>query len=231
MPDRDLRRGHEAAIEHAYLLIEAAQGHNDAAAVERAEHEARACGWDDVRLLLHLARSLACLEDGVDDTEHVDAMVSAGMLLGDPALLALAVALKALRCAGRRRIATTGESAAALLVESVVLLDEAADTLVVHRAAALIQVACVAHELGFWELAQEYYQLTDRCMAEEAGGRWAETLPRQARVVAYNTVDLTLDWASCLAAIGQWEAAAARATTGAGSRLRRVGRPVGGGGG
>jgi diguanylate cyclase (GGDEF)-like protein len=214
VPDRDpMSVGHEAAIEHAYLLIEAAQGHNDAAAVERAEVEARARGWEDVRLLLHMARSLACLEDGVDDTEHVNAMLDTALLLGDPDLLALSVALKALRCASRRRLATTGESAAALLVESVVLLDEADGTgLVVHRANALIEAACVAHELGFWELAQEYYQLTEQTL-EAPEPRWAETIRRQVRVVSINSFDLTLDWASCLAAIGQWEDATAKART------------------
>ncbi|MEU4158690.1 GGDEF domain-containing protein [Actinoplanes sp. NPDC026670] len=205
--------GHEAAIEHVYRLIEAAQGDNDAEAVERAEREARAYGWEDVRLLLHMARSLACLEDGVDDTEHVNAMLDTALLLGDPDLLALSIALKALRCASRRRLATTGESAAALLVEAVVLLDEADGTgLVLHRANALIEVACVAHELGFWELAQEYYQLTEQTLTPPQP-RWAETIRRQARVVSINSFDLALDWASCLAAIGQWDEAAVRART------------------
>ncbi|MFC4070065.1 GGDEF domain-containing protein [Actinoplanes subglobosus] len=205
--------GHEAAIERAYQLIEASQGHNDPVAVERAEHEARACGWEDVRLLLHMARSLACLEEGLDDTEHVNAMIDTALLLGDPDLLALAIALKALRCASRRRLALTGESAAALLVEAVVRLDEADGTgLVVHRANALIEVACVAHELGFWELAQEYYQLTEQTLSPPHP-RWAATIRRQARVVSINSFDLALDWASCLVAIGQWEEAAARART------------------
>ncbi|MEU4624014.1 GGDEF domain-containing protein [Actinoplanes sp. NPDC023801] len=204
---------HEAAIEHAYRLIEAAQGHNDPTAVDRAEREAVANDWTDVLLLLHMVRSLACAEDGVDDTEHVDAMVDGAVLLGDPALLALAVGQKALRCAGRRRTATTGESAAALLVRAVVLLDEADRTSpVVHRAAALIEVACVAHELGFWELALEYYELTERALAEP-GERWAETMRRHGRVVSINSFDLALDWASCLVAIGEWDTAAARART------------------
>jgi diguanylate cyclase (GGDEF)-like protein len=203
---------HEAAIEHAYRLIEAAQGHNDAAAIDRAEREAIAHGWDDVRLLMHMARSLACLEDGVDDTAHVDAMVDAAERLGDPALLSLAVALRALRRAGRRRTATRGESAAALLVRAVVLLDEADETVpVVHRAAALIEVGCVAHELGFWELALEYYELTAQALAAGPVNGWAETIRRQARVVAINSIDLALDWASCQIAIGEWEAAAVRA--------------------
>jgi diguanylate cyclase (GGDEF)-like protein len=213
VPDRVARSGvHEAAIEHAYLLIEAAQGHNDPAAIDRAEREAIEHGWDDIRLLMHMARSLACLEDGVDDTEHVDAMVEGAERLGDPALLALAVALKALRRAGQRRTATTGESTAALLVRAVVLLDEADDTApVVHRAAALIEVACVAHELGFWELALEYYELTDRILAAGPVDGWAETIRRQARVVSINSIDLALDWASCQVAIGEWEQAAVRA--------------------
>jgi diguanylate cyclase (GGDEF)-like protein len=202
---------HEAAIEQAYLLIEAAQGHHDAARVEAADRVALARGWDDIRLLLHFARSLACLEDGLDDSVHADAMLDAAVLLGDTALLALAIAVKGARRATRRRTTTAGESAAALLVRAVVLLDENDPaTPVVHRAGALIEVACVAHELGFWELALEYYELTAQALAAGGDG-WAETIRRQWRVVAINSFDLTLDWASSLAAIGEWDAAAARA--------------------
>ncbi|MDI6099450.1 GGDEF domain-containing protein [Actinoplanes sp. NEAU-A12] len=214
---------HEAAIEQAYLLVEAAQGHNDAARVEAADRRARARGWDDVRLLLHFARSLACLEDGRDGTAHTDAMLDTAVLLGDTALLALAIAVKAARRATRRRTSTAGESAAALLVQAVVMLDDDDPaTPVVHRAGALIEVACVAHELGFWELALDYYELTAQALAGEGGGRWAETVRRQWRVVAINSFDLALDWASCLAAIGEWDAAAARA----GELLSAVGDPT-----
>ncbi|GGN93675.1 hypothetical protein GCM10010112_82190 [Actinoplanes lobatus] len=191
---------HSTAIEQAYLLIEAAQGHHDAARVEAADQQAIAHGWYDVRLLLHFARSLACLEAGLDDTEHVDAMLAAAVALDSPALLALALAVKAARRARTHRTSSDGDSASRLLVQAVGLLDHPADEPAVHRAAALIEVGCVAHVLGFWELAQEYYERTRQIMA----GDTSPTARRQLRVVAINEVDLSLDWAAGLAEIGDW---------------------------
>ncbi|MBO3743028.1 GGDEF domain-containing protein [Actinoplanes flavus] len=191
---------HTAAIEEAYLLIEAAQGHHDAVRVEAADREAIDHGWYDVRLLLHFARSLACLEAGLDDTEHVDAMLAAAVALGSPALLALALAVKADRRARTHRTSTDGDSASRLLAQAVVLLDQPSDEPAAHRAAALIEVGCVAHELGFWELALEYYERTRQLMA----GDTSPTAVRQRRVVAVNRLDLSLDWAAGLAAVGDW---------------------------
>ncbi|GGN48936.1 diguanylate cyclase (GGDEF)-like protein [Actinoplanes campanulatus] len=191
---------HTDAIEEAYLLIEAAQGHHDAARAEAADREAIAHGWHDVRLLLHFARSLACLDAGLDDTEHVDAMLAAAVALDSPVLLALSLAVKADRRARSHRNTTAGDSASRLLAQAVVLLDHPSDEPVVHRAAALIQVGSVAHELGLWELALEYYERTRQLMAGDTSpiGR------RQSRVVAINELDLSLDWAAGLAGIGDW---------------------------
>jgi diguanylate cyclase (GGDEF)-like protein len=203
---------HEAAIEQAYLFIESAQGHNDAAGVDSASREAVAHGWDDVCLLLHFARSLACREVGEDDSSHVEAMFDAAVRLGEPSLLALAMAVKAARNANRRRTTTSGESAAALLVNAVVLLDDHTRAApAVHRVAALIEVGNVAHELGFWELALEYFTLAEQALADPLAGRWADTARRQLLVVTINRCELRLDWACALAGIGQWTQAAALA--------------------
>ncbi|MEU4243594.1 GGDEF domain-containing protein [Actinoplanes sp. NPDC026619] len=203
---------HDAAIEQAYLLIEAAQGQHDAEAVESLDRSAAANGWHDVRLLLHFARSLACREMAEDDSGHVDAMLSAAVQLAEPSLLALSGAVKAARNADRRRSSMAGESAAKLLVDAVVLLDEINPAQpVVHRVAALIEVANVAHELGFWELALEYLTLAERATTDEVTGRWAGTAGRQLLVVTVNRCELMLDWSSALATIGEWEQAAALA--------------------
>jgi diguanylate cyclase (GGDEF)-like protein len=211
VPDPERSSGvYDMAIEQAYLLIESAQGHHDAARVDIAGREALAQGWHDVGLLLHFARSLACREVGEDDSCHVDAMLDAAVQLAEPSLLALATAVKASRNAGRRRTTTSGESTAALLVGAVVLLDEHTPAVpVVHRVAALIEVGNVAHELDFWELALEYFTLAEQALAGALAGRWAETARRQSRVVAINRCELRLDWSCALAGIGRWDQAAA----------------------
>lgn len=203
---------HDEAIEEAYQLIEAAQGNNDAARVEAADRVAVACGWEDVRFLLHFARSLACFEVGEDDTGHVDAMAETAARIGDKALQSLAAAVRATRRVRVRHLTTGGVSTASHLVDAAVLFDENdPPSLAVHRAAALIQIACVCHDLGFWELALEYYERTVRELTAGHSGAWVATTVRQIRVVTINASDLSLDWACRLAAIGEWEAAAERA--------------------
>lgn len=203
---------HDEAIEEAYRLIEAAQGNNEAARVEAADLVAVARGWDDVRFLLHFARSLACFEVGEDDTPHLDAMAETAARIGDTALQSLAAGVRATRRARVRHLTTAGVSTASHLVDAAVLIDENdPPSLVVHRAAAHIQIACVCHDLGFWELAQEYYDRTVRELGADHGGAWTATTARQARVVAINSGDLALDWACRLAAIGEWDAAGKRA--------------------
>ena len=213
-----------AAIEQAYQLVESAQGHHDAALVDRAFAEAVAHGWADVVVLLHFARSLACRENGVDDTEHLEAMLDVSTSLGDQVLTALAIAAQASRWADRRRHDTGSASAAGLLVRAVVLLDgDDGSAPVVHRAAALIEIGCVAHELGFWELALEYYALTEQVLASCPDGEWSATVRRQQLVVTLNTAELALDWASALAGVGDWDGASARTTAVAADPVAEVG--------
>ncbi|GAA2624291.1 GGDEF domain-containing protein [Paractinoplanes durhamensis] len=205
---------HEAAIEQAYLLVEVAQGHNDAARVDRADREATANGWDDVRLLLHFARSLASHDAGDDDSGHVQAMFDAAARLTEPSLLALSIATKAVRNADRRRTTITGESAGSLFVGAVVLLDDPDPAVLPpHRAAALIEVGNVAHQLGFWELALEYFTLAEQTSTGALGGRWSDIARRQLVVTTINRCELLLDWACALAGIGEWDQAASLAAS------------------
>ncbi|MEU8661958.1 GGDEF domain-containing protein [Actinoplanes philippinensis] len=200
------------SVEEAYLLVERAQVQHDPAAVERLSRTAAARGWADVVVLLHFARSLAGRAARVDDSAHLDEMLETAASIGNQVLMALAIAARASRAADRRRDAACTPSAASLLVRAVVLLDdEDCSAPVVHRAAALIEVGCVAHELGLWELAMENYTLTEKVLARCTDDRWSATRRRQRLVVALNTTELALDWACALAAVGDWEGAAGRA--------------------
>ena len=58
-PDED---PHLIAVLRAYELVEAVQDRDVTAQIERLAEEAEAAGWGDVRLLMHMARSLASLQ-------------------------------------------------------------------------------------------------------------------------------------------------------------------------
>jgi diguanylate cyclase (GGDEF)-like protein len=198
---------HFAAVEDAYTLVELAQGQDDPARLAAAGSRAAANGWDDVLVVLDFARSLAAQHAGGDGSEAVRAMMERAAALGDPALFALARAAQAHRLTRGRRRVTGAESVAAQLVQAAALLD-GADSLVVHRVAALIEVATVAHELGFWELAAELYETA---RTSDADARWARTAHRQRRVLAFNRIEMALDWASAHIQVNDWAAAGDRA--------------------
>jgi len=200
---------HTAAIVHAYALIEAAQGGDAEGEIEAAGAEATLHGWDDVQVLLHYARSFVARYAGLDDAAHVDAMAETSSRLEDPVLHALSLAYKATRRVESRRALDLTETPSSLLVRAVALLDGARAP-VVHRAAALIQIAILAHVLGLWELSTEQYDLVDQAFAADDDPRWTSTVRHQRWVVAFNRVDLVVDWASAEAAIGNWAAAGAR---------------------
>ncbi|WP_433363569.1 diguanylate cyclase [Actinoplanes sp. CA-142083] len=198
------------AIEQAYALIEAAQGELSPGQVDDAAARIGEPDWWDVQVLLHFARSLAVRDAGGDDAEQMRAMLDVATALDDPALLALALAASAARRVGAQRPLDLSESAASPLVRAAVLLNEEGGP-VVHRAAALIEVACVAHALGFWELALEHYDRTHKALDEDDDPRWQTVAFRHRTVLAVNRIELLLDWSCAEAMIGDWPAAATRA--------------------
>jgi diguanylate cyclase (GGDEF)-like protein len=219
-----VRATHTEAIEDAYTLIEVAQGQNDPARLEAAAARAAANGWDDVLVLLEFARSLATQDAGGDDSGHVHAMMERAAALGDPALSALARATRAHRLTSARRSVTDAESVTAQLIPAVVLLDgllngllDGADSPVVHRVAARIEVASVFHDLGFWELATEHYEAADAELRSLAALPWARTAHRQRRVLAFNRIELALDWSGAHLLIPDRAAARERAGAALGS--------------
>ncbi|GAB6899049.1 GGDEF domain-containing protein [Kineosporia succinea] len=199
-------RQHDDALRRAYALIEASQDRDVSAEVETLAAQAHLIGWADVTLLLHFARSLAVRGAGLDDSEHVRAMLQAAEELGDPALLALALATTAHRAAVVRVAQAPDASGAEPLVRAAVLLDDT-DSLVVHRIAAHLEVANAFHTLGLWGLAREQFALADPLFRSQRNGPWAEVVRRQRRVTQINGMDLALDEACALAEFGDWDAA------------------------
>jgi len=198
-----LADGHVAALRRAYELVEAAQDRDVAEELDALDDQARAAGWIDVRLLVHFARSLACRGASLDGTEHVQKMLDAAGSLGDPALLALALARSAQVTADARQVQVPGAPGGDPLVRAVVLLDSA-ESLLVHRVAAHIEVAGAFYLLGLWALSEEQYGLVNTLFEDEQGGSWTDVLRRQRRVVDSNEIDLHLDAACALAEIGDW---------------------------
>jgi diguanylate cyclase (GGDEF)-like protein len=201
---------HAEAIGQAYELIESAQGELYPDEVEEAAGRIGQPEWWDVQVLLHFARSLAVIHSGRDDSAHVRTMLDVAVALDDPALLALALAVSAGRRVSAQRPLDLSESAASPLVQAAVLLDDDGGP-VVHRVAALIEVALVAHALGLWEIALEQYERTHEALDGDHDPRWGPTARRQRTVLYVNRVELLLDWACAEAMIGDWAGAAARA--------------------
>jgi diguanylate cyclase (GGDEF)-like protein len=204
--NKPLAGDREIALQRVYELVEAAQDRDVAHAIDAVHDQARAAGWTDVVLLSHFARSLSVLRVGQDDTEHVQAMLDTAGLLGDPALLALALATSAQRAADARRVQPPGTSGAEPLARAVVLLDST-ESLLVHQVAANIEVAGAFQALGLWTLARERYGLVSDLFTAAPGGFWDDVLRRQRRVVDANGIDLVLDTACAMAEVGDWDGA------------------------
>jgi hypothetical protein len=148
VPDADgSDEAHTAAIVGAYALLEASQGEDAADQANVASVEAAAHGWDDVQVLVHFATSFVAAYAGQDGSAHIQAMVDIASRIEDPALYALSLAHTATRRVGSRRALGLPESPTSLLVRAVGLLDGSTAP-VVHRAAAMIEVANVSHALG-----------------------------------------------------------------------------------
>jgi hypothetical protein len=197
---------HLIAVLRAYELVEAVQDRDVTAQIESLAEEAEAAGWGDVRLLMHMARSLASRTTGLNAAEHVQAMLAAAADLDDPALSALALARSAQRTADLRQVEASGSGASEQLVQAVVLL-ERTDSLVVHRIAAHIEVAGVFYLLGLWGFSKQQYELVNALLQADPDSAWSDVLRRQHRVVIFNTIDLDLDQACALAEIGDWAGA------------------------
>jgi diguanylate cyclase (GGDEF)-like protein len=210
-----------AAIDRAYLLVGLAQGQVMDAEIGVADDEAAAHGWTDVRLLLRWARTLSARDTDLDTAEHLRAMLDLAETIGEPSLLALALGAAAARRDEVKRALDLSESTAPPLVRAVALLDDESGP-VVHRVAALIEVGVASQDLGFWELAVEYYDRAERALDADDDRRWARAVELQHQVLAYNRAEVVLDWASAQAMIGDWDAAAMNAAAALPSGLAAI---------
>ncbi|MDR6324116.1 hypothetical protein [Actinoplanes couchii] len=157
-------------------------------------------------MLLVLARSLAALAAGADDSPHLQVMLQMATDLGDPIVRALVLARIADRRTAQRRTVTGGPSAMASLVEAIVLLDNEGGV-AAHRVSAHELVASTLEELALWELADEHRRLISDLLDPKAATVWDATAWLQRRVNDYNRLHAALDWASAHAVVGDWASA------------------------
>jgi diguanylate cyclase (GGDEF)-like protein len=176
----------------AYRLMEQAQSEEHQAAASGLAALAAAAqdaGWDEVVVLAHLGLAMyAILRPSVPTTDHpgLDELVTGAEELAAPALLALALGLRAVLDGAR------GESEALLqdAARALVLLEDP-QLPALDACAALVAVAAAYIGQSLWELADEIY-----ARAAELSPLGEE--PIQNAAIAVNRVLIPLEWASAL---------------------------------
>lgn len=181
-----------AARLRAYALMESAQGDadNDARAELAAlEEDAHRQGWPEVELLAAAGQSLCdvlCPQDPAALERELHGLVARAQALGVPALLGLALGLRAVGAAGRQDSATLLADAG----RAVALVDDE-NARAVDRCMVLVVCAAAYNTLSLWELVDELY---DRATALAP----ACEEPLQEPAIAVNRVLLRLEWATAL---------------------------------
>jgi diguanylate cyclase (GGDEF)-like protein len=196
--------GRRRAHLEAYHLLEAVQGDDPQAALDRipaAQVAARSSGWADVALVLQAAGTVHSLARGTDLgalAAQADGLVGAAEVLGAPALRALALAVRAVV---RAREADTGRLMADAST-AVALLDDATAA-PVDRCAGYVVAAAAYNTLQLWELVDELYT------AAGGVGTAADVAP-QAPAMAVNQVLTRVEWGLALFENGETDRARRR---------------------
>ena len=190
-----------AARLRAYALMEDAQGHDHAGVDDRLaelETETELAGWPELALLAQLGHALWGVVRSPDRAaveKQLEAALLRAQTLGVPALLALALALRAVLAVGRDdtdRVLTDAGRA-------VGLVDDPAGT-ALDRCTVLVVCAAAYNGLSLWELADELYEraaeLEPHCEA-----------PVQAPALAANRVLVRLERATELLELGSTDEA------------------------
>lgn len=185
----------------AYHLLEAVQGDDPAdalAQVPAATLEAQANGWADVGLVLQAAEAVHALARGTDGAavlQQARELVEAAQQLAAPALVALALAIRAVASARE------GETGALMADAStaVALLDDVTAA-PVDRCAGFVVAAAAFNTLQLWELVDELYTVAGQV------GEAADVEP-QAPAIAVNLVLTRVEWALALTENGETERA------------------------
>jgi diguanylate cyclase (GGDEF)-like protein len=185
-----------AARLRAYSLLEAAQGDapEDALAeLVTLEAEATRHGWGQAAFLAAAGRAVHALvrrEPPVAE-ELVEELVDRAEAVGAPALLGIALSLRAVTAARR-------EDSAALLADAgraVVLVDDESLP-ALDRCCALVVSAAAYNTLSLWELVDELYdRATELAPACE--------VPMMQPAVTVDRVLIRLEWATALLELGE----------------------------
>ena len=190
MHAQDARR---SAYLSAYDLFEAVQSEIHAEALSQilpARDRARRAGWTEVDLVLAAAAVVhdVCRPPGGVPlpSSAVTPLVEQADAAGQPALLAVALGLRALAAA------TTGETRGQLSDASraIALLDDE-DQPPLDRCTGLVVAAGVYNTLCLWELVDEFY---GRAAALEASC----AVPGMAAAIGVNRVLTRVEWAASL---------------------------------
>jgi diguanylate cyclase (GGDEF)-like protein len=176
----------------AYSLMEAAQGEEHAEAgraLIALEEESLARGWTEAAFLASAGQALYAMVRAADPdvlSTGIAALVNRAEGLGAPALLALALALRALGAAA------TGDNARLLgdAGRAVALVD-ADDLPALDRCTVLVVCAGAYNTLSLWELVDELY---DQAAALEPFCEQAI----QAPAIAASRMIIRLEWATAL---------------------------------
>lgn len=195
------RSSREVAYLRAYELFEAVQGDDRstaAAELPRLLADAEAQDWPEVACIAAAATFVFGLvrpEGPEPDTVTADALLARAERLGAPALLALALGLRALTAAGR------GDTAALLqdAGRAVALLGETEQP-PLDRCTAFVVTAAAYNTLSLWEIVTELY---------DRAGRLVPVCPPpgQAPALAVNRILLRLEWGTVLLELGEVEQA------------------------
>ncbi len=197
------------ALARAFWLVRDVQGGAGdlSAAVDRLIDDAERQGWPDVVLGGLYAACVVARESGDDCLpESIERLWLRAEAENDPAMVALALALRA-REAAQSRGSAQSVTADADLARATVML-ESADSGALQRACAHNSCAIVYGQRRLWELEDYQYAAAEALLAACVGSPLPST-------VLFNRAELQLDWACALREIGDAEGVAEHCRTGA----------------
>jgi len=199
----------DEALARAFWLVREAQGGASEAGadIDRLIDDAEQRGWSDVVLGgLYAVCVLATANGDEGLPQAIDRLLLRAEAEADPAVIAMALALRA-RIAARGREPAQSVAADADLARATVLL-ESAEGGPLQRASAHNSCAIVYGLRRLWELQDQQYAAAGELLSE------CQDSPLPSTVL-YNRAELHLDWACAMREIGDAEGVAQHCQAGA----------------
>ncbi len=162
--------------------------------------------WPEVECMVHYARYAEQDESGNDASHWATAMFDAAERTGDAALMAAALASRAVLPDLAQGL-PSGASGERDLARAVALLDEGGGD-PVDTPVAYIACGTAYHRRGLWELALEMYDRAAHVLEDDWPEAYGEIAVLCRRVVTANRLDAVVPLACALTEIGAREAAA-----------------------